>query len=174
MRRYKNLRKLTFVIKTEKLRHGWDWQFKKKYPINNTVSLSSHSDNVNWNSCKFPKHPKLTLRGWNVISINTSESVSRYRAGWDVVWEIKYWGLRTINIDIFCLFDVFVCVWVWMHDIPWDHNLFSPKIRFGPANLCIWHPFWYFYLAKITKSSRRHGVSPENKKTRVSVGDSVR
>ena len=31
---------------------------------------------------------------------------SRYRvtsAGWDVVWEIKYWGLRTINIDIFCL-----------------------------------------------------------------------
>ena len=53
--------------------------FKKKYPIENTVSLSSHSDNVNWNSCKFHRHPKLTLRGWNVISIDASETVSRYK-----------------------------------------------------------------------------------------------
>ena len=52
---------------------------------------------------------------------------------WDVVWEVEYWVLQTINIVIFCLlinkvskedwFPMYFCVfWVWIH---WCSQLFG-------------------------------------------------
>ena len=50
------------------------------------------------------RHPKLTLHGWNVISIVASESLSRYKRSLRrCSWDIKYWGLRTINVVMFDL-----------------------------------------------------------------------
>lgn len=50
------------------------------------------------------RHPKLTLHGWNVISIVASESLSRYKRSLRrCSWDIKYWDLRTINVVMFDL-----------------------------------------------------------------------
>ena len=52
------------------------------------------------------RRPKLTL-------LLPLTRVSRYRITsdrWDVVWEIKYWGLRTINIIIFYLLNLLLLI----------------------------------------------------------------
>ena len=74
------------------------------------------------------RHPKLTLRGWNVISIVASGSLSRYKRPLRrCSWDIEYWGLRTINIVMFYLLInklnkeylslLYLCVsvWLWIH-----------------------------------------------------------
>ena len=52
------------------------------------------------------RRPKLTLR----LPLTRA---SRYRITsdrWDVVWEIKYWGLQTINIIIFYLLTLLLLI----------------------------------------------------------------
>ena len=60
------------------------------------------------NSINDHRCPKLTLRVCYINFITFSQE-SRCRVTsdrWDVVWEIKYWGLRTLNIIIFTFFFV--------------------------------------------------------------------
>ena len=72
------------------------------------------------------RHTKLTLHGWNVISIVASESLSRYKRSLRrCSWDIKYWGLRTINVVMFdllinklnkeCSSLLYLCVSVLIH-----------------------------------------------------------
>ena len=89
---------------------------------------------------------------------------------WDVVWEVEYWVLQTINIVMFCLlinrvskedwFPMYFSVfWVWIH---WCSRLFgsiNPRTYKGGWGGC--HPppkrfFWVLSFSVPVYSSLTH------------------
>ena len=80
---------------TLKMKFTWSFNEIRDKPSSNGIRHRSSQ-----------RRPKLTLR-------LPLKRASRYRFTsdrWDVVWEIKYWGLRTTNIVIFYLLTLLLLI----------------------------------------------------------------
>ena len=80
---------------TLKMKFTWSFNEIRDKPSSNGIRHRSSQ-----------RRPKLTL----LLPLTRA---SRYRITsdrWDVVWEIKYWGLRTINIIIFYLLTLLLLI----------------------------------------------------------------
>ena len=80
---------------TLKMKFTWSFNEIRDKPSSNGIRHRSSQ-----------RRPKLTL----LLPLTRASRCRLTSDRWDVVWEIKYWGLRTINIIIFYLLTLLLLI----------------------------------------------------------------